>query len=147
MPFHIHDHIMQFSLGSMIVLQCMLLAISSMLFARVHHFFCKHCYWNHFVHMHLFVGRWFLCAFAFFLTASFQHVLVLNALEWTGSAMKSTTNGVKRNNIEQWIDTKNVNVITFSFTSILRTRDTVHSSFYFVYPTLTFTINGAHLIS
>lgn len=47
------------------------------------------------------------------------------------SAMKSTTNGVKRNNIEQWIDTKNVNVITFSFTSILRTRDTVHSSIFF----------------
>lgn len=66
MPFHFHDHVVQFSLGSMIILLGMLLAVSSVLFARVHYFFCKH--WNHFVYVHLicsFVCLVLFCLFVF----------------------------------------------------------------------------------
>lgn len=61
MPFHFHDHVVQFSLGSMIILLGMLLAVSSVLFARVHYFFCKH--WNHFVYVHLICS--FVCLFVY----------------------------------------------------------------------------------
>lgn len=55
-PFHMRHDVMQFSLGSMMILRCIvvmvLLASGYMLFARVHHFFPRH--WHHSIHMHLF---------------------------------------------------------------------------------------------
>lgn len=56
MPFHIRHDVMQFSLGSMIILRCIvvlvLLAVGYLLFARVHHLFPRH--WHHLIHMHWF---------------------------------------------------------------------------------------------
>lgn len=155
MPSHIHDHIMQFSLGSMIMLRCMLLllvAIGFMLFARVHHFFLRHCY-HRSTHMHLFTlllfdffSTYFVRFFfsfgsstlfnTFYSFVYFSFILLSGFCFWVFDYSLKRFNSVKCTEIifSYWMknkksklklnrivksNTKNVNVITFSFTSAL----------------------------
>lgn len=165
-----------------------LLAIGYLLFTRVHHFFSRHCY--HLIYMHLFTllefdsfstyfeslfcNCFFLCVlnsdvFFFYLFLNVCLYSLKWQMMWTiskshnGANEKKNQIKIESNKIKIDSNTKNVNVITFSFTSILWINVTaIHFRFVsFCYCRVvlcwikrcieqkknTFKSNGAHVIS